>query len=143
MKKIINMLFYLLKYILLLGSFGLTLLIIVQMNQRLGKSFTLTLHIFIPYIILFILSILNVILHQDRVNKNIFYNITSCLVFATAIWVGYRAMFDKNMVLNEKYGYGIDFNYYNNFIAYLKIMITGLCIGNIFFMFKEKKQKGE
>ena len=45
---------------------------------------------------------------------------------------------DTNMVLNGKYGYGIDFNFFDNFLAYIDIMVYGLIISNILFMFKEK-----
>ena len=44
------------------------------------------------------------------------------------------------MVLNEKYGYGVDFNFFDNFIAYMNIMLYGLSIANIFFMFKEREK---
>ncbi len=140
MKKIINILFYVLKFILLLASFGLTLMIIVRMNVRLEKSFMTTIDIFIPFLLLLILFIINLILKQKGVTHNIFYNITCCLVFATIIYVCYRAFSDKNMVLNEKYGYDIDFNYFNNFVSYLKIMLYGLGVGNIFFMFYDKEK---
>ncbi len=141
MKKIINAIFYVLKFLLFLGAFGLTLMIIVQMNTRLNKGFMTTINVFIPFLLLLILFVINLILKQRSVTNQLFYNITCCLVFAVIIYVGYRAMMDKNMVLNDKYGYGIDFNYFNNFVSYLKIMLYGLCIGNIFFMFHEKEKK--
>ena len=45
------------------------------------------------------------------------------------------------MVLNGKYGYGIDFNFFDNFLAYINIMLYGLSVANIFFMFREKDVK--
>ena len=145
MKKIMNILFYVLKFLLLLGAFGLTLMIIVQMNTRLNKSFTTTIQLFIPFLFILILFVANMVLKQKSVTQNIFYNITCCLVFAVIICVCYRALYDKNMVLNAKYGYDIDFNYFNNFLSYMKIMVYGLCIGNVFFMFhlKETKEKAK
>ena len=41
-------------------------------------------------------------------------------------------------MLNEKYGYGVDFNFFDNFIPYIKIMLYGLSIADILFMFREK-----
>ena len=73
--------------------------------------------------------------------NNIFYNLTACIIFTTIIVVGYRAFADKNMVLNEKYGYGIDFNYFNTFISYMKIMLYGLSVSNILFMIKPAKEE--
>ena len=111
MKKILNIMFAILKYILLLGAFAITLFIIVRMNARLSKSFSTVIPEFIPFLLIFLLFVINLMFKQNGVNNNIFYNLTSCIVFATIILVGYRAFADKNMVLNEKYGYGVDFNY--------------------------------
>lgn len=140
MKKILNIMFIILKYILLLGAFAITLFIIVRMNARLSKSFSTVIPEFIPFLLIFLLFVINLLFKQKGVNNNIFYNLTSCIVFATIILVGYRAFADKNMVLNEKYGYGVDFNYFNTFIAYMKIMLYGLIVSNILFMFQPKEK---
>ena len=63
------------------------------------------------------------------------------MVLATIVCVTLRAVFDTNMVLNEKYGYGVDFNFFDNFVAYINIMLYGLSIANILFMFREKEEK--
>lgn len=139
MKKIFNILFYVLKFILLIAAFGLTLFILIRMNIRLDKSITDSLSNFIPFIILFILFIVNMILKQSSVTKNVFYNLTCCLVLGTIVLVSLRSILDTNMVLNGKYGYGIDFNFFDNFLAYINIMLYGLSIANIFFMFREKE----
>ena len=140
MKKILNLMFDILKYILLLGAFAITLFIIVRMNARLNKSFSSVISEFIPFLLIFILYVINLIFKQDGINNNIFYNLTSCIVFSTILVVGYRAFTDKNMVLNEKYGYGVDFNYFNTFIAYMKIMLYGLSVSNILFMIQPKEK---
>ena len=123
MKKILNIMFIILKYILLLGAFAITLFIIVRMNARLSKSFSTVIPEFIPFLLIFLLFVINLLFKQKGVNNNIFYNLTSCIVFATIILVGYRAFADKNMVLNEKYGYGVDFNYfyslYENYVVWI------------------------
>ncbi len=140
MKKIFNYLFYGLKYLLLIAAFAISLFIMMRMNIRLEKSFTSIIPELIPFLLLLIIFVINIILSQKQVTNNLFYNITCCLVLSTILFVGYRAIFDKNMVLNEKYGYGIDFNFFDNFISYIKIMLYGLIIGNIFFMFKEREE---
>ncbi len=141
MKKILNIIFVVLKYILLLGAFAITLFIMVRMNVRLEKSFITLMPEFIPFLIIFLLFIINLVFKQEGVNNNIFYNLTSCIIFTTIIVVGYRAFADKNMVLNEKYGYGIDFNYFNTFISYMKIMLYGLSVSNLLFMIKPVKEE--
>ena len=140
MKKIFNYLFYLLKFLLLIGALGITLFIIIRMNMRLNKSIVESISIFVPFIILLIIFIVNIIFKQKGVTKNLFYNLTCCLVFLTILVVGCRAIFDTNMVLNQKYGYGIDFNFFDNFIAYINIMLYGLFIADIFFMFREREK---
>lgn len=141
MKKIFNYMFYGLKFLFLIGAFGLTLFIMIRMNVRLEKSMVSILPVFIPFVLLLVVFIINMIFKQKGVSDNLFYNITCCLVFATIIFVCYRAMFDTNMVLNEKYGYGVDFNFFDNFVAYINIMLYGLFIANIFFMFKEREKE--
>ena len=141
MKKIFNILFYVLKFILLIAAFGLTLFIIIRMDIRLEKSVMSSFESFIPFIVIFILFMVNVIFRQVGVTKNLFYNLTCCLVLSTIVLVSLRAVLDTNMVLNGKYGYGIDFNFFDNFLAYINIMLYGLSIANIFFMFREKDVK--
>lgn len=143
MKRIFNGLFYGLKFLLLIGAFGLTLFILIRMNIRLEKDMMSILPQFIPFIILLVLFIINMILRQVGVSKNLFYNLTCCLVFTTIILVGCRAILDTNMVLNAKYGYGIDFNFFDNFLPYIKIMLYGLIIADILFMFREKDKEIE
>ena len=138
MKKIFNALFYIIKFPLLIAAFGLTLFVLIRMNVRLNKNMITILPELIPYAILLILFIINMIYKQRGVNENVFYNLTCCLVLSTIVLASLRAILDTNMVLNEKYGYGVDFNFFDNFISYIKIMLYGLSIADILFMFREK-----
>ena len=138
MKKIFNGLFYGLKFLLFVVAFGLTSFILIRMNMRLNKDFTSIISEFIPFVILLILFIVNLLFKQKNISKNLFYNLTCCLVLSTIIVVALRSLLDTNMVLNEKYGYGVDFNFFDNFIPYIKIMLYGLSIADILFMFREK-----
>ena len=140
MKKIFNILFYILKFLLLIAAFGLTLFVLIRMNIRLDKNMNSIIIEVIPFFILLILFVINLIFKQKGVTDNLFFNLTCCLVLTTIGLVGARAILDTNMVLNGKYGYGIDFNFFDNFMAYIKIMIYGLCIGDVLFMFKESNK---
>ena len=140
MKKIFNSLFYILKYLLLIAAFGLTLFILIRMNVRLDKDMMTILPELISFALLLILFVLNMIFRQSSVSDNIFYNLTCCLVLGTIIFVDLRSVLDTNMVLNAKYGYDIDFKFFDNFIAYIKIMLYGLSIANILFMVRERKR---
>ncbi len=142
MKKIFNGLFYFLKFLLFVASFSLTLLIIVQMYNRLGKDVFDSIPVFVPYLCLLILFIINILLRQKSVTKCVFYNITCCLVFGTILVVGLRAMFDSNMILRAQLGRKINFNFFDYFIPFMKVMLYGLSISNFFLMFTgEKKEK--
>ena len=106
--------------------------------MRLNKDIVSVLPQFIPFLLLLVLFIVNMIFKQEGVTKCLFYNLTCCLLLTTIVLVSLRSIMDTNMVLNGKYGYGIDFNFFDNFLAYIDIMLYGLIISNILFMFKEK-----
>ena len=145
MKKLINILFSVLKYPLLLAAFSLTLFIILRMNMRLEKGFSDSVFIFVPYGMLLRLYVLNIVLDRKSVTDNLMYNFTSVLVFLTNIIVCLRAMLDTNMLFNEIQKMGINFNYFNDYLAFNKIALYGLIIANIIFMFVpnelEKEEK--
>ena len=135
MKKIINIILSLLKYVLLIAAFALTLFIILKMNMRLNKSLADSVFIFVPYGILLLLFILNGFLNKKAITENLFYNLTSVLVFCTNVVVGLRAIFDTNMLYNAIQKMGVNFNYFNDYLAFNRIMLYGLIIANIVFMF--------
>lgn len=141
MKQILNAIFYFLKFLFFVAAFALTLFIMVQMYQRLGKNIMESVKVFLPYLLIIVLFIINLFARQISVTRNLFYNITCTLVFTTIIVVGFRAMLDPNMVLREQLGRNINFNFFDYFIPFMKIMLYGLCVSNLFLMFTGKKQK--
>lgn len=140
MKKMINAILLGLRYVLFLGAFAISFYIILSMYRRLGKNMIESINIFIPYAILLIIFFINIIFRQKSVNNNLFYNLTCCLVFLTTIVVGIRAIYDTNMILNKVMGYNINFIYFSDYIAFMKLLVYGLCISNLLFMIclKEK-----
>ena len=140
MKKVFNGLFYFLKFLSFLAAFSLSLLIIVQMYKRLGKNIVDSFNVFLPFLLILIFFVVNMVARQKSVTQNIFYNITCNLVFITIIVVGLRAMFDPNMVLREQLGRNINFNFFDYFIPFMKIMLYGLSISNVFLMFNGKSR---
>lgn len=139
MIKIINKLLYILKNIILPFLLVGTIYIIIFMFKRLEKDiFGANLMEFIsviaPFILLLIIFVINSILKQKNVSDNVFYNITSFLVMLTIGIFIYRALFDQNMYLWHKYGYNINFNYFADQIAPIKVMLYGLLVANILLM---------
>lgn len=141
MKKIINNFLMVLKFLLLLVSFGLSFYIVLSMYSRVDKGIMEAIPIFLPYIFLLIVFSINISLKQKLVNNNLFYNLTCCLVFLCICFVSIRALLDQNMVLNEIMGYNINFSYYADFIVFMKMMMYGLFISNIIFIFTNNKGK--
>ena len=64
MKQIFNGLFYFLKFLLFIASFALTLFIIVQMYRRLGKNIMESVKVFLPYLIIILLFVVNLFAKQ-------------------------------------------------------------------------------
>ena len=141
MKKMLNGIFMFLKFILLILGFGLSFFIVLSMYKRVDKNLVESIPIFTPYIIILLIFFINIIFGQKSVNRNLFYNLTCCLVFSCIVIVCLRAILDKNMLLNSIMGYNINFSYFNDFIPFMKIMLYGLSLANIFFMIHEKEEK--
>ena len=141
MKKVFNSLFFILKFILLIISFCLSLYIVLSMYKRIDKNIIECIPIFIPYVVLLLLFFINIVIDHKSVNNNLFYNLTCCLSFLCICFVGYRAIYDKNMLLNGIMGYNINFSYFADFISFMKIMIYGLVISDICFIIHEKNPK--
>lgn len=140
MNKFLNGLLYFLKFVLYIFAFCSTLFIMVKMYSRLHKDILSGIFVFLPYGILLVLFIINIFLKQKKVSGNIFYNLTCCLVFSVICVISYRSIFDKNMILNDKLGFGVNFNFYDYSLPFLSISLYGLCISNLFFMVNLKEK---
>ena len=150
MNKILNKMFYILKNILLPILLFATIYIIVFMFKRLekeifGANFMEFAGIIVPFILLIILLVINFFLKHDIVRNNLFYNLVSFIVMLTIFVFCYRTLFDQNMFLWHKYGYNINFNYFADQVAPIKVMLYGLSIANILLIveeyIKDKKEK--
>ena len=109
------------------------------MFQRLGKNIfgenlLEFVQVIFPFILLIILNLVNLVLKQDEIKENTFYNATSLLVVITIAIFCIRALYDQNMFFIHKYKYGINFNYFSDQIAAIKVMLYGLSVGNILLM---------
>lgn len=134
MKNIISIFINVLKYLLFFLAVAMTLYITLFMYKRVEKNIIESYSIFIPYALLLGVFIINIIMSQKKISENIFYNVTCSLVFTTTIFICFRAIFDKSMVLNSIMGYGINFNYFMDYIPFMKIMIYGLILSNFLLM---------
>lgn len=141
MVKILNLIFSFLKFILLIIGFGVSFFIVLSMYSRVGRSLISSIYIFLPFVILLVFYTINHLFHQNVVTQNVFYNITSVLAFTVIDFVCYRAICDKQMVLNEIMGYGINFSYFEDFLPFMLVFIYGLIISNVLFLISASKNK--
>ena len=137
--KILNKFLYYLKNIILPIVLCSTIYIVMFMFQRLekevfGANFVEFIKVLLPFIILGILSIINFSFHQEEVKNNFYYNITSFIVMLTIVVITVRTLLDTNMIFWHKYGYQMNFNFFADQLAAIKIMLYGLSIGNIILM---------
>lgn len=143
MIKLINKLFLILKFLFLIVAFIMTLYVVMVMYKRLDKNIIESFSFVFPYILLIILFIINIVFRQNNVLNKLFYNITCTMVFSLIIFVAVRALFDKNMILNNIMGYGINLLFFSDFIVFMKFLLYGLCVSNLLFMCKFKEEKIE
>jgi len=139
MTKILNKFIFHLKNILLPVLLIATIYIVSFMFQRLGKDiFGENLLEFVevigPFVLLIILNLFNLVLNQKEVSENLYYNLTSFLVMVVIAIFCIRACFDSNMYFLHQYSYNINFNYFADQIAAIKVMLYGLSFGNIILM---------
>lgn len=146
MTKIFNKFFYVLKFILHIVSFILTLFILLYMydylqKQPLGKDFWEFFQVLIPFIILIILYVVDIILKRKEVNDDIFYNVTCTLVSCAILFMIYRAFKDPNMILKYKTSYNINFDYFADQIFQIKAMLYGLSFTNVMLLIYSRLNK--
>ncbi len=140
MIKVLNYFFSFLRIVAYLGAFGLTLFIIVNMNNRLGKPITDSIMTFLPFILLLIVFSVNILFSQKQITSNLFYNLTSSVVFLVVVLVAYRAISDDNMILKSVFSQEINFNFFADFINPMLVLLYGLFITNVILMFTKKEE---
>ena len=89
--------------------------------------------------LLFILFSINFVFKQKTVNNSIFYNLTCCLVFGMLLFCIYRTFCDKNMIVMLRLGYNINFNYFADIIAPMRVMLYCLALANVLLMLCDLK----
>ena len=85
----------------------------------------------------------NLIKTTDYIQKEFKSNSGYYFPFVVINFVCYRAIFDKQMILNEIMGYGINFSYFEDFMPFMQILIYGLIISNISFLVGNSKIKSK
>ncbi|MBQ8891428.1 MAG: hypothetical protein IJ068_01015 [Bacilli bacterium] len=139
MLKILNKIILHLKNIILILLVPVTIYIVGYMFERIGKEMfgehlLEFIDVLFPFILLIILNLINLFAKQEEVKDNFYYNITSLLCMIVISIFCYRALMDSNMYFLNKYKYHINFNYFSDQIAPIKVMLYGLSVSNILLM---------
>lgn len=108
MSNILSKLFFYLRYILFIGVFSLILLGIVYTYQRLDKSLSESINVFLPLGLVFVVFLINLFVGKKECSENLLFNFGTCLILIVSIIIGLRAKFDTNMLIY--YRYGISYN---------------------------------
>lgn len=145
MKILLSKLLNILKFILMFISFALILMGVLFTYKRLDKSLVEAINIFLPFILIIVLTVINMFSRKAKVNENLLFNFTSVLVFTVIIIIGVRAKFDTNMLLYHKYQINYNPNYLADNLSTIKVLLYCLAGANIFILlnplFEEKNNK--
>lgn len=139
MIKAINLLLNIVKMFMLLICFVGSFYIIVNMYRRLDKDLFESIKNFVPFVFLFVMFSINFILKQKAVTQNIFYNLTCFVGLSMILFAIYRTLCDRNMIVMIRMGYNINFNYFADIIAPMKVILYGLGFSNILLILSETK----
>lgn len=134
MNKILSRIFSVLKYILLIAAFGITLYGMIMTYKRLEKDLVEAIPTLLPFAILLITFLVNLFIKSPVIKNNLLYNFTAVVVLAVIIVIGLRAKFDTNMLLYYKYK--IDYNplYLSDNLSSIKLMLYCLTGANVLLM---------
>lgn len=131
MKDVLGILFGFLKYILLVISFGLVFYGIMSTYSRLDKPLTDAVTVFIPFALVLLVFIINLIMSSKLSNSKLLFNFVSCLVFSVIIIICLRAMLDKNMLLYYKYQIKFNPAFFSDNLSAIEVMLYMIFGSNI------------
>lgn len=144
MKNILSKLFYVLNYVLMFISFTLILIGILFTYSRLDKSLVGAITIFIPYILVVILMVVNLFNKKSNISNNLLFNLTGFLVFLTIIIIGLRAKFDTSILLYQKYKINYNPNFLADNLSTIRVLLYCLSASNALILirslFNEKQE---
>lgn len=146
MSKVLSKFLFLLKYILLLVAFALVLYGMLAMYGRLDKKITDAFSTFIPFIIVFLIFVVNLFVGRKYCSESLLLNFGSFLILLVICLICLRAQFDKNMIVYYKYGISYNAAFLADNLSSIKSMLYLLSGSNVLFIiasFFDKKKKNK
>ena len=90
--------------------------------------------ILLPFVLLMCLYFINFVNNHYIANNNIIYKLISIFSLIVILYISYRSIFDDSLILWHKTNYHINFDYFNNHLIYIKLVLYGLSFINIIFI---------
>ena len=143
MSKILSRMFNLLKYILLVVSFLIILYGIFVTYRRLDKNITDAIPLIIPFILVFVVFVINIFIKSNVIRDNLLFNFVSVLLFAVIIVIGLRAKFDTNMLIYYKYKVKYNPLYLSDNLSFIKISLYLLFASDLLFIISSFFEKNK
>ncbi len=146
MSELLCRIFGFLKYVLLVGAFILVFMGILKTYGRLEKPLTDAIPVFIPFALLFISFCVGLLSRNQKVKNDLLFNFCSFFSLAVIIIFSLRAMFDKNMILFERYEINFNPAYFSDNLSFALAMLYLLFVANVILLicgFIDKKKKIE
>lgn len=140
MKRSLNILFNILKFILLIVVMISFVYIMFFMYKRLNKDFAGIFISVLPYILLLILFVVRATFTNLKNNQSLLYNFVCCFTLGMIGFSCYRAIFDSMMLIRDGFSSHINFNYFSSHVKVFDILIYGLFISDILLIFLNKKK---
>ena len=131
MKDVLSKLFGFLKYILLVVSFGFVLYGIMITYNRLGKSLSEAIGVFIPFGFVLIMFIISLIVKDNKNDNRLLFNFVSCFTFLVIIIICLRSMLDKSMLLYYKYQMNFNSAFFADNLSAIQMMLYMIGSANI------------
>ena len=146
MIKIFNYLLNFIKVVLILVSFTLVSYISLFMYKDLNKDilhnylleFSL---ILLPFIILIFIYIYTLISKNKTVNENMYFSLVNFICLSAILVICLRTIFDKNIVEHYLHDVSISYNYFTDYLSFIKVMIYSLIISHLLLIIKSKSIK--
>lgn len=146
MNNIFSKFFFFLRYILIVIAFLLVLWGIMFTYQRLEKPLSEAINVLLPFLLVFIVFIVNLFVAKKSCSENLLFNFGSVLIMLVIILIGLRAKFDTNMLVYHKYNISYNSAYLADNLAMIESMLYIVFGSNILLIIgglsskKEKKK---
>lgn len=133
MTKLINKVLFLIKIILLLLDFILTLYIMLMLNSMREGELGILITTCIPLLLVLIIFVVSFFFRKG--NDNLLFNVSTILALLVILVIGIRTIFDQNMTMWIKDK--MNFYYFRNQIDLIKILCYSIFFGNLCTIYSE------